>query len=455
MHVLTVAMDLNANTRELPGASLEAEFAAPLVEAHIDHVVLIVRPQRPIFGFRRETLADRLMRAPPDSASHRGRVGLHHQSARDARGARARSAPQLHPRVVLAIALQAFGRDAHHQGERNPAHQQDSHGNDSEQRDDDLLRLIGGDTQILPASRRTLHGRTSPDRGDESEVAARPHRLAGEHETRGSRADTGRAPHEDNRKSRDDRDFRACGTAPLTDTLGPVRPADWRTHRADAKEPSMFSKILVPLDAARDAETALPLAETLAKQLDEEVVLIAVLPEDVAVSPVLAAYEAALARMAETRRVAALAYLDGIRERLLRNGVPASTAVRVGPVAATIVEMARTEGAGLIAMATHGQVGPQRWFLGSVADEVARSAEVPVLLVRPGEAGTVVSEPPTDIIVPLDGSALAERALSHRGGPREDIRCTDHDRPHRRRRLVVDGRRHVRRTPRRHRGDRG
>ena len=173
----------------------------------------------------------------------------------------------------------------------------------------------------------------------------------------------------------------------------------------------MFSKILVPLDAARDAETALPLAETLAKQLDAEVVLIAVLPEDVAVSPVLAAYEAALARMAETRRVAALAYLDGIRERLLRNGVPASTAVRVGPVAATIVEMARTEGAGLIAMATHGQVGPQRWFLGSVADEVARSAEVPVLLVRPGEAGTVVSEPPTDIIVPLDGSALAERAL--------------------------------------------
>ena len=185
MHVLTVAMDLNANTRELPGASLEAEFAAPLVEAHIDHVVLIVRPQRPIFGFRRETLADRLMRTPPRTQrSHRGRVGPQQQSARDAQGARARSAPQLHPRVVLAIALQAFGRDAHHQGERNPAHQQDNHGNDSEQRHDDLPRLIGDDTQILPASRRTLHGRTSPDRGDESEVATRPHRLAGgaEHE---------------------------------------------------------------------------------------------------------------------------------------------------------------------------------------------------------------------------------------------------------------------------------
>ena len=31
----------------------------------IEHVVLIVRQQRRIFGFRRETLADRLMRAHP------------------------------------------------------------------------------------------------------------------------------------------------------------------------------------------------------------------------------------------------------------------------------------------------------------------------------------------------------------------------------------------------------
>ncbi len=53
----------------------------------------------------------------------------------------------------------------------------------------------------------------------------------------------------------------------------------------------------------------------------------------------------------------------------------------------------------------------ERWFLGSVADEVARSAEVPVLLVRPGEAGATVSGAPTDLIVPLDGSTLAEQAL--------------------------------------------
>jgi nucleotide-binding universal stress UspA family protein len=51
-----------------------------------------------------------------------------------------------------------------------------------------------------------------------------------------------------------------------------------------------------------------------------------------------------------------------------------------------------------------------RGGFGSVADRVARSATVPVLLVRPGE-----SEPPPvairRLVIPLDGSALAEEAL--------------------------------------------
>jgi nucleotide-binding universal stress UspA family protein len=36
----------------------------------------------------------------------------------------------------------------------------------------------------------------------------------------------------------------------------------------------------------------------------------------------------------------------------------------------------------LLAMASHGRSGPARWLLGSVAEEVTRRAECPVLLVR-------------------------------------------------------------------------
>lgn len=173
----------------------------------------------------------------------------------------------------------------------------------------------------------------------------------------------------------------------------------------------MFSKILVPLDATRDAETALPLAETLAKQLDAEIVVLAVVPDDANLAPMLGHYDEALARMRETRRAAARTYVDQVQERLLRGGLPASADVRDGLIAKTIVEAARSTGAGLIAMATHGRVGPERWFLGSVADEVVRTAEVPVLLVRPAESGTAPAGVPTDIFVPLDGSSFAERAL--------------------------------------------
>jgi len=33
-------------------------------------------------------------------------------------------------------------------------------------------------------------------------------------------------------------------------------------------------------------------------------------------------------------------------------------------------------------MASHGRTGVQRWFLGSVAEEVTRHAPAPVMLIR-------------------------------------------------------------------------
>ena len=68
----------------------------------------------------------------------------------------------------------------------------------------------------------------------------------------------------------------------------------------------------------------------------------------------------------------------------------------------------------LIAMATHGRSGLDRWLLGSVAEKVLRAAANPMLVVRAKE------ENPTwematlkRIIVPLDGSELSERILPY------------------------------------------
>ena len=68
----------------------------------------------------------------------------------------------------------------------------------------------------------------------------------------------------------------------------------------------------------------------------------------------------------------------------------------------------------MIAMSTHGRSGVSRWLLGSITNKVLHATNAPLLVVRgsKGENTTPPSEL-TPIIVPLDGSTLAEESLSH------------------------------------------
>jgi nucleotide-binding universal stress UspA family protein len=171
----------------------------------------------------------------------------------------------------------------------------------------------------------------------------------------------------------------------------------------------VFTKILVPLDAAQESESALALATALASRFGDAVELLAVISDPGDLNPVKSEYDALLLESAERRSGYARAYLDAVRAKTPTTECLISTTVRRGPVAETIVSTAGADGAGLIAMATHGRVGPERWFLGSIADKVLRTSPIPVLLVRPPIPSPVHSL--TDILVPLDGSPLAERAL--------------------------------------------
>jgi nucleotide-binding universal stress UspA family protein len=67
-------------------------------------------------------------------------------------------------------------------------------------------------------------------------------------------------------------------------------------------------------------------------------------------------------------------------------------------------------------MATHGHGGLRRAWLGSVADYLVHHLQVPILLVRPASAHRVGVHP-TEVLVPLDGSPLAEEAI----GPAVDL----------------------------------
>jgi nucleotide-binding universal stress UspA family protein len=84
-----------------------------------------------------------------------------------------------------------------------------------------------------------------------------------------------------------------------------------------------------------------------------------------------------------------------------------------GPVAESVLEFVIARGIDLVVMTTHGRGAFSRFWLGSVTDELARRLPVPMLLVRPGQAGEAPDKVPDlrHILIPLDGTAVAEQVL--------------------------------------------
>ena len=66
-------------------------------------------------------------------------------------------------------------------------------------------------------------------------------------------------------------------------------------------------------------------------------------------------------------------------------------------------------------MSTHGRSGLGRWVYGSNADKLLQTTTIPMLLIRPrsGDASAQGEMPINTLVVPLDGSELAEESLSY------------------------------------------
>lgn len=79
-----------------------------------------------------------------------------------------------------------------------------------------------------------------------------------------------------------------------------------------------------------------------------------------------------------------------------------------------ILNYAATNDIDLITLGTHGRRGAKRILLGSVAEEVVRRANVPVLTVRGGEDATIPQVGGVDrMLVPIDFSDPSREALRH------------------------------------------
>jgi nucleotide-binding universal stress UspA family protein len=166
--------------------------------------------------------------------------------------------------------------------------------------------------------------------------------------------------------------------------------------------------ILVPLDGSELAEGALAYAHMLAKALGERLVLMTAWE---GTETELGATFPGLALEVEQKANAYYSnYLDGIRARL--SGVTVETKVVSGNAADQIAKTAEDIQARLIVLATHGRSGIGRWLYGSTAGRLLRSSSTPILAVGPHALQRSNAEVTLGhILVPLDGSPLAEKAL--------------------------------------------
>jgi nucleotide-binding universal stress UspA family protein len=146
------------------------------------------------------------------------------------------------------------------------------------------------------------------------------------------------------------------------------------------KEVNMYATILVPLDGSKRAERILPYVEELARGMEAKIVFLQVVePIYDLVGPHGTVIDL---KLTEKRVEAANFYINGLAGEFVELGLKAKACVIEGPVVDTIIDVAKREGADLIAMASHGRTGLARVFYGSVAAGVLHKVDRPLLLVR-------------------------------------------------------------------------
>lgn len=145
----------------------------------------------------------------------------------------------------------------------------------------------------------------------------------------------------------------------------------------------MYTRIVVPLDGSDVAEQALAPAEGLATQLGVPLHLLRVVDFPSSDYTYVYGYMTETSLMAErlrSERRLAEEYLAETARTIADRGPEVTTELRNGPAVREL--MAAMQAGDMFVMASHGRSGLARWYLGSVAEQVIRSATVPVLLIR-------------------------------------------------------------------------
>ena len=174
---------------------------------------------------------------------------------------------------------------------------------------------------------------------------------------------------------------------------------------------ALIAKVLVPVDFSEGSERAAHYAAALARRLGASVHLVHVLEPAAIFTGPFEFYEP------PSRELLDRLYWD-TRSRLIALGstlevgfVHVSSEVRHGTPAECISAAIVDYGADLVVMSTHGRTGLSHLLMGSVAEQVIRTARCPVLVLR--ECGQVHVHRPGPEETVASGLQPEEASKSH------------------------------------------
>jgi nucleotide-binding universal stress UspA family protein len=175
----------------------------------------------------------------------------------------------------------------------------------------------------------------------------------------------------------------------------------------------MYHRMLVPLDGSELAEVVFTYAKELAGRLDIDVTLLHVAASaGKSFNPMQQAYINRAADLVrhKAHEVQQNTGIDQAREPVKVIGVLAE-----GYPPDEILKYADENAIDFILMAARGHSGLRRWSIGSVASKVLSASRIPIWLVRADHSPEVQFDqwPSKTILVPLDGSELAESVIPH------------------------------------------
>lgn len=166
----------------------------------------------------------------------------------------------------------------------------------------------------------------------------------------------------------------------------------------------IYKNILVPLDGSELAERVLPAALYLAEAMAGSIIFLTVVTKRSGADASL------MAKAIQTGTYEADLYLRSLKKRFSPALVSIETAVITGKPDKEIITFAQENNSDLIIMSTHGRSGITRWSFGRTAEKVLRRAPCPTVILR--SDNEIDPEKFERVMLPLDGSSLAERVLA-------------------------------------------